>query len=379
MAPVDVAIDRAAAGTASSGLVGQGMGIGFDSVTVAYRGLAVLKDLTLTVHPGEILAIIGPSGSGKTTALRAVAGFVRPTGGRVRIGERDVTDLPPYARDLGMVVQNYALFPHMKVEENVAFGLRARRAPESLVQERIRESLRMVGMSQFVGRYPRQLSGGQQQRVAIARALAIRPSVLLLDEPLSALDAQIRRNMVEELARLHRELPGLTVLYVTHDQTEALTLAHRIAIMRDGRLVAHGAARDLYRDPPNRFTAEFLGRANLLPVRLEALEAGGLGRVRFGDVVLRARVPATPEPGAQCLLCARPHDLTLSRGDEENALEGRVESALWQGDQHSIVIEVDRVSLRIASAPLPEPPLPGRALRVHFPAENATLIPEDVA
>ena len=137
MAPVDVAIDRAAAGTASSGLVGQGMGIGFDSVTVAYRGLAVLKDLTLTVHPGEILAIIGPSGSGKTTALRAVAGFVRPTGGRVRIGERDVTDLPPYARDLGMVVQNYALFPHMKVEENVAFGLRARYAPESLVQERI--------------------------------------------------------------------------------------------------------------------------------------------------------------------------------------------------------------------------------------------------
>ena len=380
MAPVDVAIDRAAAGTASSGLVGQGMGIGFDSVTVAYRGLAVLKDLTLTVHPGEILAIIGPSGSGKTTALRAVAGFVRPTGGRVRIGERDVTDLPPYARDLGMVVQNYALFPHMKVEENVAFGLRARRAPESLVQERIRESLRMVGMSNFLGRYPRQLSGGQQQRVAIARALAIRPSVLLLDEPLSALDAQIRRNMVEELARLHRELPGLTVLYVTHDQTEALTLAHRIAIMRDGRLVAHGAARDLYRDPPNRFAAEFLGRANLLPVRLEALEAGGLlGRVRFGDVVLRARVPESLEPGAQCLLCVRPHDLTLSRGDEENALEGRVESALWQGDQHSIVIEVDRVSLRIASAPLPEPPLPGRALRVHFPAENATLIPDDVA
>ena len=380
MASVDVAIDRAAAGTASSGLVGQGMGIGFEGVTVAYRGLVVLKDLTLTVHPGEILAIIGPSGSGKTTALRAVAGFVRPTGGRVRIGERDVTDLPPYARDLGMVVQNYALFPHMKVEENVAFGLRARRAPESLVQERIRESLRMVGMSNFLGRYPRQLSGGQQQRVAIARALAIRPSVLLLDEPLSALDAQIRRNMVEELARLHRELPGLTVLYVTHDQTEALTLAHRIAIMRDGRLVAHGAARDLYRDPPNRFTAEFLGRANLLPVRLEALEAGGrIGRVRFGDAVLRARVPANLEPGAQCLLCVRPHDLTLSQGNEENALEGRVESALWQGDQHSIVIEVDRVSLRIASAPLPEPPLPGRALRVHFPAENATLIPEDVA
>jgi 2-aminoethylphosphonate transport system ATP-binding protein len=380
MAPVDIAIDRAGAVTAAQSLAGEGVGIGFDGVTVAYRGQAVLKDLHLTVHPGEILAIIGPSGSGKTTALRAVAGFVNPASGRIRIGERDVTDLPPYARGLGMVVQNYALFPHMKVEENVAFGLRARRAPESLVQERIKESLRMVGMSNFVGRYPRQLSGGQQQRVAIARALAIRPSVLLLDEPLSALDAQIRRNMVEELARLHRELSGLTVLYVTHDQTEALTLAHRIAIMRDGRLVAHGSARDLYRDPPNRFTADFLGRANLLPVHLEALEAGGrLGRVRFGETVLRARVPVTLEPGADCLLCVRPHDLALSRGNEENCLEGRVESALWQGDQHSIVIEVDRQSLRIASAPLPEPPLPGTPLRVHFPADNAILIPEDVA
>jgi 2-aminoethylphosphonate transport system ATP-binding protein len=380
MAPVDIAIDRAGIVAAVQGQAGDGVGIGFDGVTVAYRGQAVLKDLHLTVHPGEILAIIGPSGSGKTTALRAVAGFVRPSGGRIRIGERDVTDLPPYARDLGMVVQNYALFPHMKVEENVAFGLRARKAPESLVRERIRESLRMVGMSNFVGRYPRQLSGGQQQRVAIARALAIRPSVLLLDEPLSALDAQIRRNMVEELARLHRELPGLTVLYVTHDQTEALTLAHRIAIMRDGKLVAHGAARDLYRDPPNRFTAEFLGRANLLPVHLEALEAGGrIGRVRFGEAVLRARVPADLEPGADCLLCVRPHDLTLSRGNEENALEGSVQSALWQGDQHSITIEVDRVSLRIASAPLPEPPMPGTTLRVNFPADNASLIAEDVA
>jgi 2-aminoethylphosphonate transport system ATP-binding protein len=380
MSPVDTTIDRAGAATATSTAPAEeGLGIGFEGVTVAYRGQAVLKDLTLTVHPGEILAIIGPSGSGKTTALRAVAGFVRPTGGRVRIGQRDVTDLPPYARDLGMVVQNYALFPHMKVEENVAFGLRARRAAESLVQERVRDCLRMVGMSDFLGRYPRQLSGGQQQRIAIARALAIRPSVLLLDEPLSALDAQIRRNMVEELARLHRELPGLTVLYVTHDQTEALTLAHRIAIMRDGRLVAHGPARDLYREPPNRFTAEFLGRANLLPVRLEALEAGGrLGRVRFGPLVLRARVPANLEPGAQCLLCVRPHDLALARGGEGNALEGRVQSSLWQGDQHSITLEAERLSLRMTSAPLSEPPLPGTALRVQFRADDAILIPDDV-
>ena len=380
MAAVDMAVTDVRR-VAVAAPAAAGVGIGFDGVSVAYRGQVVLKELNLTVHPGEILAIIGPSGSGKTTALRAVAEFVQPSAGRIRIGDRDVTDLPPYARDLGMVVQNYALFPHMRVEENVAFGLRARRAPEALVQERIQECLRMVGMSAFLGRYPRQLSGGQQQRIAIARALAIRPSVLLLDEPLSALDAQIRRSMVEELARLHHELPGLTVLYVTHDQTEALTLAHRIAIMRDGKLVAHGGARDLYREPPNRFTAEFLGRANLLPVKLEALEQGGrLGRVRFGDTALRARVPVHLQPGASCLLCVRPHDLGLSPSPErDNVLEGRVESALWQGDQHSLTVEVQGVGLRVASAPLPAPPLPGTALRLHFPADNATLIPEDVA
>jgi 2-aminoethylphosphonate transport system ATP-binding protein len=313
-------------------------GIVFESVTVAYRGHPVLKDLTLTANPREILAVIGPSGSGKTTALRAVAGFVRPLSGRIRIGSRDVTDLPPHARGLGMVVQNYALFPHMRVAENVAFGLRARGVPNEIVRERVRACLVMVGMLDFIERFPRELSGGQQQRVAIARALAIRPSILLLDEPLSALDAQIRRNMVEELARLHRELPDLTVLYVTHDQTEALTLANRIAILRDGRLVAQGPSRELYRYPPNRFAAEFLGRANLLPVEVEGLEADGrLARVRFNGSLLRAEVRSAPRPGTRCLLCVRPHDLDLrAPAAPVNTLDGRVQTALWQGDQFSI-------------------------------------------
>src|SRR5579875_1542780 len=266
-----------------------GSGITFDGVTVAYGRLVVLDSLRLTVEPGEIMALIGPSGSAKTTALRAVAGFVRPASGRIRIGERDVTDLPPHARDIGMVVQNYALFPHMRVDDNVAFGLRARHAPEETVKERVAECLRMVGMQAYTRRYPRELSGGQQQRVAIARALAIRPQVLLLDEPLSALDAQIRRSMLDELARLHRALPHLTVLYVTHDQVEALTLADRIAIMRAGRLVAHGTSRTLYREPPNRFAAEFLGRANLLPAQVMAL-AGSVATVRVGEQVVQARV-----------------------------------------------------------------------------------------
>jgi 2-aminoethylphosphonate transport system ATP-binding protein len=261
-----------------------GSDVAFDKVSVAYRGAVVLKPLTMAVAAGEILAMIGPSGSGKTTALRAVAGFVRPADGRILIGGTDVTNLPPYERGLAMVVQNYALFPHMRVSENVAFGLNARGAARDLIAQRVEDSLRIVGMSKYASRFPRELSGGQQQRVAIARALAVRPRVLLLDEPLSALDAQIRRSMVEEIARLHADLPDLTILYVTHDQSEALTLADRIAILKDGELSAIGRTGELYRRPPNRFAAEFLGRANLLPVVVEgAAQQSGFVEARLGE------------------------------------------------------------------------------------------------
>ena len=199
--------------TSSPSLAGTS-GITLDSLRVSYHGNVVLKPLSLTIEPGEVLALIGPSGSGKTTVLRAIAGFVQPAGGRILIGDTDVTQLPPYKRGLAMVVQNYALFPHMKVEDNVAFGLRAQKQPRGFIAERVTEALKIVGMADYATRYPHQLSGGQQQRVAIARAIAVRPRVLLLDEPLSALDAQIRHNMVEEIARLHRELPELTILYV---------------------------------------------------------------------------------------------------------------------------------------------------------------------
>jgi 2-aminoethylphosphonate transport system ATP-binding protein len=184
--------------------------------------------------------------------------------------------------------------------------------------------------------------------------------------------------MVEELARLHRELPGLTVLYVTHDQTEALTLAHRIAIMRDGRMVAHGTSRDLYRQPPNRFTAEFLGRANLLPVEIESLDRGR-ARVRFGnDALWAAAAGAGLRPGLRCSLCIRPHDLTLQPPDAfENRLQGRVQSVLWQGDQHSIAVESGGVVLRVTSAPLTEPPAIGSPLVLHIPADKASLIAHD--
>jgi 2-aminoethylphosphonate transport system ATP-binding protein len=372
-------IDGAAVTAAPSSAAARaevGNSISFEAVTVTYRGTVVLESFSLEVEPGEILALIGPSGSGKTTALRAVAGFVRPTGGRIRIGGQEVTDLPPYERGLGMVVQNYALFPHMRVDENVAFGLRAQNAPRELIRERVEECLRIVGMLDYVKRFPRELSGGQQQRVAIARALAIRPRVLLLDEPLSALDAQIRRSMVDELARLHRDLPGLTVLYVTHDQSEALTLADRIAIMRAGRLAAFGPSRQLYKRPPNRFAAEFLGRANLLPVRLESVDPqSGRSRVRFRDSVLVAQSGPHISVGDACLLCIRPHDLVPDAGaGEVNRLTGTVESVLWQGDAHSITIEAGGEHLRLASPPSGEPPQLGSSLTARFSADDAVLI-----
>ncbi|WP_218823598.1 ABC transporter ATP-binding protein [Inquilinus limosus] len=364
---------------AAATAAGAGNSISFDAVTVAYRGTVVLDHLTLEVRPGEILALIGPSGSGKTTALRAVAGFVRPTSGRIRIGDADVTDLPPYSRGIGMVVQNYALFPHMRVTENVSFGLRAQGASRDLIAQRVAECLRIVGMSAYAQRYPRELSGGQQQRVAIARALAIQPRVLLLDEPLSALDAQIRRSMVEELARLHRDLPDLTVLYVTHDQSEALTLADSIAVMRDGRLHAHGATGPLYRTPPNRFAAEFLGRANLLPV---TIEEGGYARptaqVRIGGHVLSATPNRSLDRGTRALLCVRPHALSLApRPECDNTVPATVREVQWQGEQHVITADIAGTVIRVVSAPLRETPEIGGTLALHFAAADASLLPED--
>lgn len=335
--------------TSSPSLAGTS-GITLDSLRVSYHGNVVLKPLSLTIEPGEVLALIGPSGSGKTTVLRAIAGFVQPAGGRILIGDTDVTQLPPYKRGLAMVVQNYALFPHMKVEDNVAFGLRAQKQPRGLIAERVTEALKIVGMADYATRYPHQLSGGQQQRVAIARAIAVRPRVLLLDEPLSALDAQIRHNMVEEIARLHRELPELTILYVTHDQTEALTLADKIGIMKDGSLIAHGETHELYHYPPNRFSAEFLGRAN------NAFSRGGLH-------------------GNKKLLCIRPQHMSLApRSATSNRLNATLTSVHWQGDLTHLLCDVAGEAVRIVMTQVNPLPRAGDKLALYFEPGDAVLI-----
>ncbi|WEJ88262.1 MAG: 2-aminoethylphosphonate ABC transport system ATP-binding subunit PhnT [Klebsiella huaxiensis] len=350
-------------------------GITLDSLRVSYHGNVVLKPLSLTIEPGEVLALIGPSGSGKTTVLRAIAGFVQPAGGRILIGDTDVTHLPPYKRGLGMVVQNYALFPHMKVEDNVAFGLRAQKQPKALIAERVNEALKIVGMADYASRYPHQLSGGQQQRVAIARAIAVRPRVLLLDEPLSALDAQIRHNMVEEIARLHRELPELTILYVTHDQTEALTLADKIGIMKDGSLIAHGETHQLYHYPPNRFAAEFLGRANILrATALKDTVGPGLVSVSCGGGLINA-FSHGGQHGNNKLLCIRPQHMSLApRTATSNRLNATLTSVHWQGDLTHLLCDVAGETVRIVMTHVNPLPRAGDKLALYFEPNDAVLI-----
>ncbi|WP_327702991.1 ABC transporter ATP-binding protein [Streptomyces decoyicus] len=365
-------------------------GIRFDHVSVAYGKHGqhtVLDSFDLTVEPGEVMALLGPSGSGKTTALRAVAGFVRPVSGRVLIGGRDVTGLPPYKRGIGMVVQQYALFPHMKVAENVAFGLRAQKTPRAEIPGRVAEALEMTGMAAYAGRHPRELSGGQQQRVAIARALAIRPGVLLLDEPLSALDAQLRSGMLAELARLHRELPDVSILYVTHDQVEALTLADRIAVLDRARLQDCGTPQQLYRRPRTEFTASFVGTANLLPV---TVRRGGDGRsdgngdgngdgVDFAGRTLTVPVGDGVAEGATATLCLRPHLVGLGEsphGDGHGTtLRGTVTEVQWRGSTHRLYVAVDGHRVLADVRELRETPALGEEVALHFAPEDAVLIP----
>lgn len=228
-----------------------------------YGSFDAVKDMNLSVTEGEFLVLLGPSGCGKTTTLRMIAGFVSPSSGTISIGDRDITALPPHKRNLGIVFQNYAIFPHLSVFENVAYGLRRRKIPKAEIERRTLASLQRVRLDHLAQRMPKQLSGGQQQRVAIARALAIEPDILLLDEPLSNLDAKLRHQVREEIKTLQQEL-GITTIMVTHDQEEALSLGDRLVVMQNGEVQQIGNGRDLYETPENLFVADFIGRTNVL-------------------------------------------------------------------------------------------------------------------
>jgi len=234
-----------------------------EGLTKIYGSTAAVEDVNLDVQQGEMLVLLGPSGCGKTTTLRLVAGFVEATRGRILVEGKDFAALPPYQREMGMVFQSYALFPHLTVAQNVTFGLRMRKLPKAEIDRRLEETLAMVKLDAMADRYPRQLSGGQQQRVALARALAIRPKVLLLDEPLSNLDANLRQSVAREIRQLQKAA-GLTALMVTHDQDEAMTMADRLVLMNDGKVQQVGTQEELYEQPLNPFVARFIGHSNLI-------------------------------------------------------------------------------------------------------------------
>ena len=281
-----------------------------EALTVRYGRFTALDAVTLAVEGGEILALLGPSGCGKTTLLRSVAGFTRQAAGSIRIDGASVDQLPPERRRVGIVFQNYALFPHMTVFENIAYGMRARREASARVTKRVHELLELVQLGAFAERRPTQLSGGQQQRVALARALAIEPRILLLDEPFAALDRSLRLDLQIEIKRLQRQL-GLTAILVTHDQDEAMSVADRIAVMRGGRIEQLGSPVELYDTPRTLFVAGFIGTMNRLPCRIDSI-AGGQAEVTLGAGA-RLRMPATPglAPGASGIVVLRPEQLVL--------------------------------------------------------------------
>ncbi len=311
-----------------------------------YGDFVALAPTDLVVADGEFLTLLGPSGSGKTTLLSLLAGLVPPDEGSVRIGSQDVTYAPPYERDIGVVFQNYALFPHMTVEENIAFPLKMRKMAADDARRRAREALEMVHLPHIAGRYPRELSGGQQQRVALARCMVYKPSIILMDEPLGALDKKLREHMQLEIKRLHREM-GTTIVYVTHDQEEAMTMSDRICLMNAGRIEQLGTPADLYFRPRSLFVADFLGESNILPAGIGA-RIGDEVEVGVGSVGIPGRALANGHDlpqGTQVRVMVRPQNLAVARqaqatsGAGTPGVEGRVSEVMVTGSLTKVYME----------------------------------------
>ena len=315
------------------------------NIAMSYGKNVVLRDINLVIEPGEFFALLGPSGSGKSTLLRLIAGFNHAQSGRLLINGADISGVPPWLRNVGMVFQNYALWPHMTVRQNVAFGLEERRLPKNLIAEKVRAALALVNLSEYGERRPSQLSGGQQQRVALARTIAIEPQVLLLDEPLSNLDAKLRVQMRTELRALQRKL-GITTVFVTHDQEEALTTADRIAVMDQGVIQQIGTPMDLFDNPANRFVANFVGSINLLPGRIDRAADGSSA---FESQVLgRVPLPLSQATLGAAEIAVRPHSIVLSKsaGSPSHVwLEGAVEQREFLGEFVRYAVKVADVSL----------------------------------
>ncbi len=311
-----------------------------EAVSKSFGSVQAVVDASLAVSPGEFFSLLGPSGCGKTTTLRLVAGFERPDAGRILISGEDVTGVPPDKRRVNTVFQNYALFPHLSVEDNVAYGLVQKRLPKSEIGERLNEALNTVRLEPLRRRHPRELSGGQQQRVALARALVNEPTVLLLDEPLAALDLKLRKAMQQELKKL-QERVGITFVYVTHDQEEALTLSDRIVVMNEGRILQEGTPQEIYERPRTRFVADFIGQTNFFIGTVEEVGSTTFVRDEAGRL-LRCAAAGSERRGMQVAVSVRPEKIMPAEGAEDgNALEGILARRTYLGDLVQFHIALD--------------------------------------
>jgi spermidine/putrescine ABC transporter ATP-binding subunit len=353
-------------------MVGEAQGVRLEAVSKRYGAETVVREISLTIPQGEFFTLLGPSGSGKTTTLSMIAGFTLPDAGRIHIDGRDATRLAPRDRGLGMVFQNYAIFPHLDVFGNVAFPLTVRKVPKDEVARRVAAALEMVKLTGFEKRYVRQLSGGQQQRVALARAIVGQPRVVLMDEPLGALDKNLRYHMQVEIKEISRRL-GMTVVYVTHDQEEALTMSDRIAIMNGGRIAQIGAPRDVYERPNSAFVARFLGEANLIRARQEQGQLRGVGGAVFD-------VAGGPPGLSEGLVFMRPEKLRILEAPEPaaaNRLTGSVRHTAFLGNvvRYEVsLVDGQTVLCDTTNAPGMQLRQPGETIHLGWHSDDALLM-----
>jgi putative spermidine/putrescine transport system ATP-binding protein len=340
-----------------------------------YGDMVALHPTDLRVSDGEFLTLLGPSGCGKTTLLRIIAGLVDPTSGRLSIDGENVTALAPQKRGIGVVFQDYALFPHMTVRENIGFGLKERRYSRAAIDARVEELLNLIKLPTIADRFPAEVSGGQQQRVAFARAIAHPPRILLMDEPLGALDLKLRESMQRELRHLTRQI-GITTVYVTHDQSEAMYLSDQIAVMSNGRIEQIGSSRDIYERPTSRFVAEFVGQINLLPADFVARD-GVFSVMRAAGADLRVRNEDRPvERGGY--IAVRPHKISIASNGQSvvgrNSLQGRVVSQVFNGNIVHVQVDVGHSIIHVETRPSNEVYDTGSAVTVHWDTADASVL-----
>jgi iron(III) transport system ATP-binding protein len=351
------------------------LAVEFHGVSKRYGSATAVDDVSFTIERGTLVTLLGPSGCGKTTTLRLIAGLETPSDGEIHIAGRDVTLLSAAERNVSLVFQSYALFPHMTVLENAAYGLVVGGMAKAAAREKAREKLRLLGLVGFDDRLPSELSGGQQQRVAVARAIVLEPTVLLFDEPLSNLDAKLRRRVRDDIRALQRDL-DLTVAYVTHDQDEALAVSDRIIVMDAGRIAQDGSPRDLYERPASRFVADFIGDANLLPARLRRL-GDGSAEVTVGDLVLRLPDGAAAEGPVE--LAVRPHAIGLAPATPGAALIGTITKGAYLGDHLEYRVETALGELFVTSSAVDAPLAIGTKVAISIEASGAAVVPKDAA